>query len=112
MATNLKKEAKKVQTPKRFFLHKYNVLLFSALVGVHYGLPVTTLIGHMGQMGTTYHQDQENTSKFMHYGLPVTMLIAATGRFGLVWSNLHMNLVTWVPTITKTKKILQNFSSV
>ena len=48
----------------------------------------------------------------VHYGLPLPTLITATGRFGLVWSNLHINLVTWVPPVTKTKKILQNFSSV
>ena len=28
---------------------------------------------------------------------------------GLVWSNLHMNLVTWVPTMTKTPKKFQKF---
>ena len=31
---------------------------------------------------------------------------------GLVWSNLHGNLVTWVPTVTKTQKKFQNFNGV
>ena len=31
---------------------------------------------------------------------------------GLVWSNLHMNLVTWVPTMTKTPKKFQKFNGV
>ena len=28
---------------------------------------------------------------------------------GLVWYNLHMNVVTWVPTMTKTQKMLKKF---
>ena len=28
---------------------------------------------------------------------------------GLVGSNLHMNLVTWVPTVTKTQKKVSKF---
>ena len=31
---------------------------------------------------------------------------------GLVWTNLHMNLVTWVPTVTKTSKMFQKFNGV
>ena len=31
---------------------------------------------------------------------------------GLDWSNLHMNLVTWVPTMTKTQKMFHNFNRV
>ena len=31
---------------------------------------------------------------------------------GLVWSNLLMNLVTWVLTMTQTKKMFKNFNSV
>ena len=31
---------------------------------------------------------------------------------GSVWSNLHMNLVTMVPTMTMTQKMFQNFNNV
>ena len=31
---------------------------------------------------------------------------------GLVWSNLTMNLVTWVLTMTQTKKMFKKFNSV
>ena len=27
---------------------------------------------------------------------------------GLDWSNLHINLVTWVPTVTKTQKSVKS----
>ena len=31
---------------------------------------------------------------------------------GLVWSNLQMNWVTWVPIMNKTQKMLQNFNKI
>ena len=31
---------------------------------------------------------------------------------GFVWSNLLMNLITWVLTMTQTKKMFKNFNSV
>ena len=30
----------------------------------------------------------------------------------LFWSNLHINLVTWVPTMTKAKQMFENVNSV
>ena len=43
---------------------------------------------------------------------PINFEASQLQQEGLVWSNLHINLVTWVPTMTKTQKMFQNLNSV
>ena len=44
--------------------------------------------------------------------LPINFESSQLKQEGLFWSNLHTNLVTWVPTMAKTQKILLNVNSV
>ena len=43
---------------------------------------------------------------------PINFEASQLQQEGLVWSNLHINLVTWVPTMTKAKQMFENVNSV
>ena len=47
-----------------------------------------------------------------YYGPPINFEASQLQEEGLVWPNLYMNLVTWVPTMTKAPKMFKNFNSV
>ena len=45
-------------------------------------------------------------------GPPINFEASQLQQKGLFWSNLDINLVTWVPTMTKTQKMFQNVYSI
>ena len=47
-----------------------------------------------------------------HCGPPINFEASQLQQEGFTRSNLHMNLVIWKPTMTKTQKMFQNVHSV
>ena len=63
----------------------------------------------------TYHKKAKNLIPTLHGGAIFGPPYQGASQLKwevLVWSNLHITLVTWVPTMTKIQKMFQNVNSV